>query len=172
MALLLIFSFWLFPPIRRLLLSLSSISSFLEPSNSTSINLLFGLPRGLLTGSCNLSHRLFYSLSKPCPSALAGFMGRTPKTRVPSDVLVPDLIHVRHKPQHPYLCLLLAHVYREYIYKLEYKKIQFDRWLLLWFMSNYDLRVGEWVNIDVPIYLLPADPGRPTCAKTSSSLWI
>lgn len=78
-----------------------------------------------LTGSCHLSHRLLYSLSKPCPSGLAGFMGRTLGTRVPSDVHVPDLIYLHHKPQYLHLCLLLAHGYGEPVY--EYKKIQRDR---------------------------------------------
>jgi len=96
-------------------LSLSSVSSSLTPTNfissfTTPINLLFGLPQGLLPGGSNLSILLpIYSLSIvcTCPNHLS-LASLTVSTKHLT-CTVPLMIHSdnsQREPLHFYLCYL------------------------------------------------------------------
>ncbi|MEQ2225418.1 hypothetical protein ILYODFUR_017239 [Ilyodon furcidens] len=89
-------------------------------SFTPSINLLFGLPLGLLPGRSSLSillpmdslSLLFLieiEMSNPSQSGLSGFISSISNMSWPSDILISDRIHPRHsqrEPQHVHLCYL------------------------------------------------------------------
>lgn len=70
-----------------------------QPNVTTFINLLFGRPQDLPTASSNLRIFLlihFLYMSKLSRSGLSGFTSQMCNMRLPSDVLIPDLVHPAH----------------------------------------------------------------------------
>lgn len=105
--------------------TLPSASIYLTPFtfmfSLTSMNLVFGLPPGLLPGSLKLrihhnqhpSTNVFnispLDQSVPSQSGLSDFIYKVCSMCCPSDILIPDPIHPDHshrEPQHLYLCYL------------------------------------------------------------------